>query len=214
MVDEDRARSERGERAVRSKRHGAQIVVIADTGEHELGAVGRFGRGACGVAAEPREESVRFGAAAVEHHEVMAPAGGEMAGHGKAHHPEADKGDFAHDAISPASSFRRKPESRATGTEPASLDTGLRRYDGAKVTGGRKTWIAGSSPAMTWHEGESEAALGDGRVGERELLAGAPLIGDVIDDQRRAHALDRTLLEAVEGIIRGHEDHRRIGREG
>src|SRR3990170_3385195 len=57
-------------------------------------------------------------------------------------------------------------------------------------------------------------ALSDGRFRESELLARAPLIGDVVDDQRRAHALDRALLETVEGIVRGHEDHRRIGREG
>src|SRR4029450_9624151 len=56
--------------------------------------------------------------------------------------------------------------------------------------------------------------LSDGRLGKRELLAGAPLIGDVIDDERGAHALDRALLEAVIGVVRRNEDHGAVGGEG
>src|SRR5262249_2704133 len=53
----------------------------------------------------------------------------------------------------------------------------------------------------------------DRRFGERELLARAPLIGDVVNDERGAYAFDRALLEAVIGVVRRHEDHGRVRSE-
>ena len=44
MVDEDRAWLHAGEGAVGPKRHGAQIVVIADAGEHDFGVGRGFAR--------------------------------------------------------------------------------------------------------------------------------------------------------------------------
>src|SRR5579863_5382851 len=46
----------------------------------------------------------------------------------------------------------------------------------------------------------------DRRVGEAQLVAGAPFRADIIQHQRAADALDRTLLEAVIGIGAGNED--------
>ena len=38
-------------------------------------------------------------------------------------------------------------------------------------------------------------------------------MGDVIENHRAAHALDPALLEAVPGVVAGHEDHRRAALE-
>ena len=54
----------------------------------------------------------------------------------------------------------------------------------------------------------------DRLIGERQLFARAPLIGDVVDDQRGAHAFDGTLLEAMISLIRRHEDHGAVGGKG
>ncbi len=96
VVDEDGAVAKRLERAVSPERHRAEIVVIADAGEDEVGAFRRLGRGRRQPAAKLREEGVRLGARAVEHNDVVAPARLEVAGHGKAHDAEPDPGDFAH----------------------------------------------------------------------------------------------------------------------
>ncbi len=50
----------------------------------------------------------------------------------------SERGDYA-GITRPLSSSRRKPGSRATGIEQATLDTGLRRYDGACCKRGRAT---------------------------------------------------------------------------
>src|SRR6476646_10581423 len=54
----------------------------------------------------------------------------------------------------------------------------------------------------------------DGLGGECELLACAPIVGHVIDDDRLAHAVDLAPLEAVVGDVGGHEYERRIALEG
>ncbi len=79
-----------------SERHGAKIVIVADAGEDEVGAVCRLGGAGGTPAAEPGDPSLGFGARAVEHHDVMMSARLEMAGQGKAHHAEPDPSDFAH----------------------------------------------------------------------------------------------------------------------
>ncbi len=96
VVDGDGALAERAEGAVRPERHVAEVVVVADAGEDEVGAFRRRGGRRRRSPAEPRHPGFGLGAGAVEHDDVVAPARLEMAGHGKAHHAEPDPGDFAH----------------------------------------------------------------------------------------------------------------------
>lgn len=51
----------------------------------------------------------------------------------------------------------------------------------------------------------------DRPIRERQLLAPPPFGGDVLDDHRRADALDVATLEAVIGDVGGHERERRVG---
>src|ERR1700724_1582661 len=53
----------------------------------------------------------------------------------------------------------------------------------------------------------------DGLGGERELLACAPIVGHVVDDDRLAHAVDLAPLEPVVGDVGGHEYERRVALE-
>ena len=81
VVDVDRARLHAGERAVLAERHLAQIVVIADAGEDEIGALGRLG----GVAATRRHAApthlLGLGAGAVVDGQSCPPLCPEMPGH-------------------------------------------------------------------------------------------------------------------------------------
>ena len=52
VVDEDRAGLHAGEGAVRAQHHAAQVVVVADTAEHDLRACRGFARRGGGLAAE------------------------------------------------------------------------------------------------------------------------------------------------------------------
>ena len=72
VIDEDGARLKRGEGAVGPERHLAQIVVIADASEDEVGVVRGLGRGGREPAAELRDPGFRLGARAVVHHDVVA----------------------------------------------------------------------------------------------------------------------------------------------
>ena len=97
MVDEDGAVAERLERAVWPERHRAEIVVIADAGEDEIGAVAPPRPGWPPILPPNlRDPGFGLGAGAVEDRDVVAATRLEMAGHGKAHDAEPDPGDFAH----------------------------------------------------------------------------------------------------------------------
>src|SRR5262245_2117041 len=75
-----------------------------------------------------------------------------------------------------------------------------------------KTLTPGTRPGITPEM--RETSLDDGRFGKRQLLARAPLVGDVVDDERDTHPLDRALFEAVIGVVRRNEDHRGVRGEG
>ena len=93
MVDEDRARRHAGERAVRAQHHAAQVVVVADAGEHDLGACDGFTRRGGMAAAKFRCPGLRLGGRAVIDGDVVAGAR-QMAGHGQAHDAQAEECDF------------------------------------------------------------------------------------------------------------------------
>ena len=127
---------QRREGAMRPECHLAEIVVIADASEDEVGAVRRLGGRRRGL--PPNRATQASALARVRLNTTTSwPARLEMAGHGKAHDAEPDPGNFAHAAISPASSFRRKPNPGLPAPSFV-LDTGFRRYDGARVSGRRK----------------------------------------------------------------------------
>ena len=92
MVDEDRAGLHAVERAGLAQRHGAQIVVIADASEHDIGALGRRARRRRGGGGEFLRETLGLGGGAVIDRHRMARAR-EMAGDGITHHPKADECD-------------------------------------------------------------------------------------------------------------------------
>jgi len=95
MVDEDRARRHAREGAAVADRHRAQIVVIADAGKDEFGAVRRFGRRRESFGAgELGHEFLRLRHGAIIDAHLVAGAM-EMAGHGIAHDPKADESDDA-----------------------------------------------------------------------------------------------------------------------
>ena len=92
VVDEDGARTGTGEHTVGSVHHVADVVVVADAEEHELGAVGRLTRRRSGTVAVERDPCERLLRRAVVHRHLVSLAG-EMAGHGGSHDPETDEGD-------------------------------------------------------------------------------------------------------------------------
>ena len=94
-----------GQRAVGAERHRAHVVVVADAGEHDLGA-----------APPPRAGVAARCAAELSHHASAVaavrlktvtswPLAGQMAGHRKAHHTQADEGHSGH-AGTPAAGGR------------------------------------------------------------------------------------------------------------
>ncbi len=96
MVDIDGGAAERSEGALRPERHVAEIIVVADAGEDEVGAVSCLGRRRGEPSAEARDPIFSLLPRAVEHGNVVPPTALEMAGYGKAHYAEPDKGDLAH----------------------------------------------------------------------------------------------------------------------
>ena len=77
--------------AVVAPEYRLQILVCADTGQHDIGVTHRVGNrtaGAPGVFAGP---GLSLGQRTVPDPDVN-PCSGEMAGHGIAHHTEPDKG--------------------------------------------------------------------------------------------------------------------------
>ena len=77
-------------------RHGAQVVVIADAGEDEIGAVGGFGRRRRRRAADARRPFLGLcGGAVIDRHVVTALAL-RWPAIGIAHDAKTDEGDFGH----------------------------------------------------------------------------------------------------------------------
>ena len=98
VVHQHRARLHAGQRAVSAQHHAAQVVVIANAAKHNVGigcSQPRRGRLArrCG-GSELSAPGRCLGRAAVVNGDLM-PGQRQMAGHGVAHHTQAQKGDFA-----------------------------------------------------------------------------------------------------------------------
>ena len=96
MVGKDGAGFQRMKGAARPECDLAEIVVVADAGKHEIGAVSSLGRREAVRAAIIRDPVICFLLCAVEDSDVVVPAGLEVAGHGIAHHAKPDPSDFAH----------------------------------------------------------------------------------------------------------------------
>ncbi len=93
MVDEDRAFVHAGEGAVGAVDNVAQVVVVADAGEHQVRPRGRLGRGGAQAPAVLLDPGFRLGAGAVKDgHLVAGP--GQVPGHGIAHGAKADERRF------------------------------------------------------------------------------------------------------------------------
>src|SRR4029077_19475270 len=105
VVDEGGAFLHSRERAVRAKRDGTQVVVVADAGHDEVLAFG------CGLRRR-RVASLEFlrpclglGRRPVEDRYIMAALDDQMPCHGETHDAETEKSDFGHlcnPEISPA----------------------------------------------------------------------------------------------------------------
>ena len=81
MIDEHGAAFHAAKGAGLAQRDGAQVVVIADAGEHEIGALGRRAWGRRGLAAKfVREASGFRRIAVIDRHRVARPR--EMTGDG------------------------------------------------------------------------------------------------------------------------------------
>src|SRR5579872_4858124 len=52
------------------------------------------------------------------------------------------------------------------------------------------------------------------RLRKRQLLTRPPFMGDIVQNHRAPHALDRPLLEAVPSVVARHENHRAAALEG
>ncbi len=98
VVDEEAAGGETGEDPRLAQDHGAQVVVVADAGEGHLGAFGRGARARRAPPAVPsvfRDPGFGLGFCTVIDRNVVA-GGGDVPGHGIAHHAETDEGDLGH----------------------------------------------------------------------------------------------------------------------
>jgi hypothetical protein len=98
VVDEEAAGSEPGEGPLLAQGHGAQVVVVADAGKGHLGALGGGARRRGARTAMPsmlRDPGLGLGFCPVIDRDLV-PGGGDMPGHGIAHHAEPDEGDLGH----------------------------------------------------------------------------------------------------------------------
>ncbi len=96
MVDEGRAFFHAGERAVGAKRDRAQVIVVADTGHHEILALGGGLRRRGGLAAEFLGPCLGLGRRPVEYGDIMAAFFDQMSRHREPHNAETEKSDFSH----------------------------------------------------------------------------------------------------------------------
>ena len=98
VVDKDRALRHAVDRAIGTGDHVAHTGIVADASQDNLLALGCLGRRRGGAAAVLGHPGLRFFGIAVINRDVMA-FGGQVAGHGVAHDPQAQKRNF-HEAIS------------------------------------------------------------------------------------------------------------------
>ncbi|SCM75489.1 hypothetical protein KL86PLE_20157 [uncultured Pleomorphomonas sp.] len=96
VIDEDGARLHAGEGAVRTEHDGAEIVVVADAGEHEIGLRRRLARRRRGASAEGIYPGLRLGAGPIVDRHVVAAARPKMTGHRVAHYAESEEYDLCH----------------------------------------------------------------------------------------------------------------------
>ena len=95
MVDEDGAGLHAGKRAIGPEHHAAKVVVIADTGHHELGAMGGLGGRAPKRAAMLRDPGLGLCRRAIIDAQLMALRR-QMPRHRIAHHAQPQKRHFRH----------------------------------------------------------------------------------------------------------------------
>ncbi len=94
VVHKDRAGLHARKSAICPQDHAAQVGIVAHAGKHDVGTRCRFTRcGGGGVAGAFGGPGSGFGGAAVVHGDVV-PGTRQVAGHGVAHHAQAQKGDF------------------------------------------------------------------------------------------------------------------------
>ena len=99
-----RAVADGGKHAGRAEHHIGQIIIIANTGQHYVGTLSRFGRAfgdTDGQAGIGRLPSRGAGRSAVEDGQIM-PSRANMPRNRTAHYAKAKEGDFAGCAHAPA----------------------------------------------------------------------------------------------------------------
>src|SRR4029078_6311690 len=105
VIDEDRALSERSKRAIGPQSHGPEIVVVADAGEDEFGAIHCISRTRGETSAELLDPSFGLGSGAVEDRHVVFSPCLEVPSNGITHVAEPDPSDFAHGFAHPSRSW-------------------------------------------------------------------------------------------------------------
>ncbi|MNT28250.1 hypothetical protein D3C72_1639240 [compost metagenome] len=95
MVDQDAARRHGGQQAALFQNNLVQVVIVADTGEDELGTGSSSGRRGGAAALVLLEPGGRAGRVAVVHGDVV-PARRQMACHGETHDAQTDECHFCH----------------------------------------------------------------------------------------------------------------------
>ena len=99
MVDEDRARLHAGEGAVGPERDRAQVVVVADAGEHEVAPGRRLARGRRAAPPCSATQASAFAAVRCRRATLWPPRSTEMSRHRVAHYAQAQKRDFAQSSL-------------------------------------------------------------------------------------------------------------------
>ena len=90
VIDDDRTGCRAGQNTISTQNDLAHVVIIADTGEDDIAAVGCFGRGRRRRALELLAPLRRFGRRAVIHDHILTGLR-QVAGHRVSHHAEPDE---------------------------------------------------------------------------------------------------------------------------
>ena len=90
MIDKNRTLGHAAEGTPVADRHGAQVIVIADAGEHEVSSLGCLFRRRSGLAAVFLGPLLGLGGGAVVHRDLMSAFGLEIPGHRIPHDPQSD----------------------------------------------------------------------------------------------------------------------------
>jgi hypothetical protein len=81
-----------GKGAIGAQHHAAQVIIVADAGEHDLRAGSRLARRGGTLAAVLLDPLLGFLRGAIEHRDLMAGAR-QVARHRIAHHAQAEEGN-------------------------------------------------------------------------------------------------------------------------